>query len=64
MEDNKARRLVSIAETGDVFGKLGRSTVDQLVKEGHLVKVFVGRRAMITSKSIDAYLDQLTEGAK
>ena len=54
-----SRRLVPIPEARHVLGGIGRSTVYQLVERRELSKVKVGRRAFITSESLDAYLDRL-----
>jgi excisionase family DNA binding protein len=38
---------------------LSRTTVDKLMNEGRLQRVKVGRRALITRKSIDLYVEGL-----
>ena len=41
------------------LGGIGITTVYKLVAEGELTKVNIGRRAFITRKSIEAYVDRL-----
>jgi len=53
------RRLVPIAEAGDQLGGVSRSTVYELVGEGLLTKVSIGRRSFITADSLDRYVDSL-----
>jgi excisionase family DNA binding protein len=45
------------------LGGLSRTTVYELVKQGHLVKVNIGRRGFITAESLRAYVDRLSEAA-
>ena len=57
-------RLVSIQEAREKWlGGLGRTTVYQLIEQGELTKVNIGRRSFITTNSIAAYLDRLSEAA-
>lgn len=57
-------RLVSIQEAREKWlGGLGRTSVYELIKQGHLTQVHVGRRSFITSKSLAAYVDRISEEA-
>jgi excisionase family DNA binding protein len=49
----------------EVMHKLsvGRTTVYGLVDTGQLVKVSIGRRALITAESLAAYVDSLKDAA-
>lgn len=53
------RRLVSIATAANRLA-VGRTTIYELVKRNELSKVKIGRRGLITSDSIEAYIDRLT----
>ncbi len=61
--EQTGRQLVPYDEVREVLGGIGRTTLWQLVESGELVRVKLGRRAFITAKSIDAYVDRLTEAA-
>ena len=62
MDDTtQIRRLVPIPETRRLLGNIGHSTVYELVGRGELVKVNIGRRAFVTSDSINAYMDRLAQ---
>jgi len=57
-------KLVSIQDAREKWlGGIGRTTVYELIKRGELTQVHVGRRAFITAKSIEAYVDRLSEAA-
>lgn len=51
--------LRSIDDTTRILG-VSRTTVYQLVKDGKLHQVKVGRRALITARSIADYVDGLS----
>ncbi|ABK66020.1 helix-turn-helix domain-containing protein [Mycobacterium avium] len=55
--------LLSIPRTCEKLGDLGRSTVYDLINDGQLTKVNIGRRAFITADSVTAYLDRITLAA-
>ena len=57
------RLLVPVPDTCADLGGLSRTTVYELVKQGHLVKVNIGRRGFITAESLRAYVDRLSEAA-
>ena len=58
-----ARLLVSVNDTRRLLGNISRTTVYELVARGELVKVNIGRAAFITAKSIEEYVDRLTQAA-
>jgi excisionase family DNA binding protein len=60
--DEATRLLWSIPEAQYVLN-VGRTTVYELVAEGELVLVKIGRRSFITRESVDAYVERLTEAA-
>jgi predicted DNA-binding transcriptional regulator AlpA len=58
-----ARRLISIPDARWELGGIGHTTIYDLIKRGELRKVNIGRRGFITSESLAAYVDRLTEAA-
>ncbi|MCV7100918.1 MULTISPECIES: helix-turn-helix domain-containing protein [Mycobacterium] len=60
---DEARRLVSIPDAREILGGIGHTTIYDLIKRGELVKVNIGRRGFITTESIAAYVDRITEAA-
>jgi predicted DNA-binding transcriptional regulator AlpA len=54
-------RLVSIQETRQTLGGLGRTHVYELIKRGELTRVHIGRRSFVTSASLASYLDRLEQ---
>ncbi len=63
MGSNDIDRLVSLVETRHRLGDIGNTMLYELVNRGELVKVNIGRRSFITSKSLAAYVDRVSEGA-
>jgi predicted DNA-binding transcriptional regulator AlpA len=60
----RVNRLVSIQEAREKWlGGLGRTTIYELIKRGDLTQVHIGRRGFITAKSLEAYVDRLSEAA-
>ena len=57
------RLLIPITDTCSKLGGVSRTTVYDLVNQGHLVKVNIGRRGFITAESLAAYVDRLSEEA-
>ena len=55
--------LIPIPDTCSKLGGVSRTTVYDLVNQGELVKVNIGRRGFITSESLAAYVDRLREAA-
>jgi hypothetical protein len=56
--------LVSIADACNQLGGISRTTVYQLVNDGHLVKVNIGSRGFITGQSLTHYVESLTKGTR
>lgn len=52
-------RLWSVKDACDALGHIGRTTLWQLRRDGHLKTVSRGRRVWITDESIRAYIDRL-----
>lgn len=61
--DSGEIHLYPIADAQQSLGRLSRTTIYNLVNDGQLEMVHVGRRAFITAKSIAAYVDRLSEAA-
>lgn len=57
------RLLVPVPDTCTQLGGVSRTTIYELVKQGELVKVNIGRRGFITAESLAAYVDRLSEAA-
>jgi hypothetical protein len=60
---DEVKRLVSIPEARAVLGGIGHTTIYDLIKRGELLKVNIGRRGFVTSESLAAYVDRLSEVA-
>jgi len=60
MDGKPERLLLPYDEARAALGGISRTTLWQLVNQGQIVRVNVGRRGFITAKSIDAYIDRLT----
>lgn len=58
-----ARALVPIPESQAYLGGIGLTTLYELIKNGDLVKVNIGRRGFVTFKSLQAYVDRLSNVA-
>ncbi len=63
MNVDEDRLLIPIPGAQSKLGGVSRTTVYDLVNQGQLVKVNIGRRGFITAKSIAAYVDRLSEAA-
>jgi hypothetical protein len=55
--------LTPITGACTALGGVGRTKVYELVNQGELVKVNIGRRGFITTESLTAYVDRLAEEA-
>lgn len=55
--------LVPIPASCQALGGISRTTLYELVDNGDLVRVNIGRRALITQASLDAYVDRLSQTA-
>ncbi len=61
MAQTTDRLLVPIPDTCAQLGGVSRTTVYELVNNGQLVKVNIGRRGFITAESLNAYVASLSE---
>lgn len=57
---NGIKSLVPFPEARVRLGGIGRTTIYDLIKRGEIAKVNIGRRGFITSESLDAYIDRLS----
>jgi hypothetical protein len=64
MSTEQEQLLIPIPKTCNALGGVSRTTVYDLVNQGLLVKVNIGRRGFITAKSLAAYIDGLSETAR
>jgi hypothetical protein len=60
-EPLSARLLVPYDEARHNLGDIGRTTLYELIDKGELVRVNIGRRGFITTKSLAAYVGRLSE---
>lgn len=51
--------LISIQKTQEALGDVGRTKIYELINQGHLAKVNIGTRSLITCESINAYITRL-----
>jgi predicted DNA-binding transcriptional regulator AlpA len=58
-----SRLLMALPDAQEILGGTSRSTIYELIGRGELIKVNIGRRAFITSESIEKYVQRLSEGA-
>lgn len=56
---DETRLLVPINGAMDALGGIGRTTLYELIKQGDLVKVNIGRRGFVTAESLRAFVDRL-----
>ncbi|OWL92838.1 hypothetical protein B7435_33385 [Mycolicibacterium peregrinum] len=61
MQTRELARLVPIEDAQRELGGIGRTTLYELIEEGHLIRARIGRRAFITGDSISRYIDSITE---
>jgi excisionase family DNA binding protein len=54
--------LVKIPACAEILGGVSRPTIYALIDSGEIVRVHLGRRALITRGSIDAYIERLQAG--
>lgn len=59
LDDEKLLDSIDDAQTR--LGHLGRTKLYELIKDGELATVKIGRRSFITRRSIDAYVERLTD---
>jgi hypothetical protein len=53
------KKIYSIPEAREILGGIGHTMIYELVNEGHLTKVKMGRRSFITADSINSFLTSL-----
>ena len=63
MEQTGERLLISIEDGRQKLGGIGRTTVYELIKQGELEHVNIGRRGFLTATSLAQYVERLTGGA-
>lgn len=64
VQDEDTQLLVPLADAGSKWlGGVGITTVYGLVAAGDLVKVSIGRRAFVTRRSIEAYVERLASAS-
>jgi len=59
METTHTPLLRSIPDTQADLGRVGRTKVYELIKNGNLEAVNIGRRSFVTTTSIEAYVRRL-----
>ena len=63
MDTDTDRLLVPYDEAMDVLGGIGRTKFNELIDADEIVRVKIGRRGFITTKSLTAYVERLSEAA-
>lgn len=58
------RLLIPYDEARHMLGGIGRTTLYELIGNGHLEQRNIGRRGFITAKSLAAYVDSLSAEAE
>ena len=58
------RLLTPYTEAMQQLGGIGRTMLFELINAGHLDRVNIGRRGFITTASITAYVNSLSEALK
>lgn len=61
--ENLERAIVPIPESQAYLGGIGLTKLYDLIKQGELVKVSIGRRGFITLESLQKYVARLIEAA-
>ena len=56
--------LLSIPDSCVELGGISRTTLYELINNGHLVKVNIGTRGFITGQSLTKYVESLTADNK
>ena len=65
MQEDDRLLLVPVTDVGPKYlGGLGQTTVYKLIGDGLLAKCNIGRRAFVTRKSIEEYVDRLAGEAR
>jgi hypothetical protein len=63
MTKDTDRLLYSYDDAMHKLGDLGRTKFYELVDEGQLTRVKIGRRGFVTAESLGALVDRLSEAA-
>ena len=63
MEPTIERLLVPYDEARTQLGDIGRTKFYELIEQKGLVRVSIGRRGFITAKSLEEYVNRLSEAA-
>lgn len=63
MSTETDRILIPYDEARALLGAIGRTKFHELIDDGHLVRVKIGRRGFIVAKSLADYVDRLSEAA-
>lgn len=61
MDSTTDRMLIPYDEAMQALGGIGRTTLFELINGGQLERVNIGRRGFITTTSLTAYVDSLSE---
>lgn len=62
-ETETQRRLVPINGACAELGGVSRSTIYELVNQGHLTLAHIGRRSFVIAESLDSYIESLIPAA-
>lgn len=63
LESVTGRLLMPYTDAMRALGGIGRTTLFELINGGQLERVNIGRRGFITTRSLTAYVDSLSETA-
>jgi len=61
LESFTGRLLIPYTDATRALGGIGRTMLFDLINAGHLDRVNIGRRGFITTKSLSAYVNSLSE---
>lgn len=56
----KQRLLVPYDEVRQLLGDIGRTKFYELIDDGHIERVSIGRRGFITAESLHRYVESLS----
>ena len=63
MDSDTDRLLMPYDEAMAALGGIGRTTLYELFERQELIRVNIGRRGFVTTESLVAYVDRLSEAA-
>lgn len=63
MSSETERLLIPYHEALALLGGIGRTKFHEVIDNGEIVRVKIGRRGFITAKSLAAYVERLSEAA-